>query len=127
MKSQALAWKRSKKWLLPLIAGIMVVFALIVVFFIPQDTNEGSSTTSAGKDNVSTSSQVETAVAEITEGNMVIYAERLSLDQVSLIRISEDSRIELLARLGNDGTVKAALGTSILQWLSGSVLYAGRQ
>ena len=45
MKSQALAWKRRNKWLLPLIAGIMVVFALIVVYFIPQDTNEGSSTT----------------------------------------------------------------------------------
>ena len=111
MKKQALAWKRSKKWLLPLIAGVMVVLALIVVFFIPKDTNEGSSTTSAGKDNVSTSSQVETAVAEITEGNMVIYADRLSSEQVSFIRISEDSRIELLARLGTDGTVKTALGT----------------
>jgi uncharacterized membrane protein len=111
MKRQALAWKRSKKWLLPLIAGIMVVLALIVVFFIPQDTNKGSDTTSAEEDKASASSPVETAVAEITEGSMVIYADRLSSDQVSFIRISEDSRIELLTRLGNDGKVKAALGT----------------
>ena len=34
MKKQAFARKRSKKWLLPLIAGIMAVLALIVVFFI---------------------------------------------------------------------------------------------
>ncbi len=38
MKKQAFAWERSKKWLLPLIAGIMVVLALIVVFFIPKDS-----------------------------------------------------------------------------------------
>lgn len=111
MKKQAFAWERSKKWLLPLIAGIMVVLALIVVFFIPKDTNEGSGTTSAGEEKASSSSQAEIAVAEINEGNMVIYADRLSSEQVSFIRISENSRIELLARRGDDGTVKAALGT----------------
>ncbi len=111
MKKQTFAGKRSEKWLLPLIAGIMVVVALIVVFFIPKDTNKGSGTMSAGEDKASTPSQAETSVAEINERNMVIYADRLSSDQVSFIRISEDSRIELLARVGNDGTVKAALGT----------------
>lgn len=111
MKKQASAWKRSKKWLLPLIAGISVVLALIVVVFIPKATNEGSGTTASGEDRASTSSQAEIAVADINEGNMVIYADRLSSDRVSFIRISENSRIELLARLGDDGTVKAALGT----------------
>lgn len=111
MNKQASAQKRSKKWLLPLIAGILAVLALIVVLFIPKNTNEGSKTTSAGEDKVSTSSQSENAVAEIKEESMVIYADRLSSDQVSFIRISEDSRIELLARLGDDGMVKAALGT----------------
>ncbi len=111
MKKQTSAWKRSKKWLLPLIAGIMVVLALIVVFFIPKDTNEGSGTASEGEDIADTSSQAEIAAAEINEGNMVIYADRLSSEQVSFIRISENSRIELLARLGDDGMVKAALGT----------------
>lgn len=111
MKKQAFTRKRSKKWLLPLIAGIMVVLALVAVYFIPKDTDKGSGTTSAGEDTTSTLLQVEIAAAETNEGNMVIYADRLSSDQVSFIRISEDSRIELLARLGDDGTVKAALGT----------------
>ena len=82
------------------------MLALIVVVFIPKGTNEGRGTASAGEDKASTSSQ-----AEINEGNLVIYADRLSSDQISFIRISEDSHIELLARLGDDGTVKAALGT----------------
>ena len=84
----------------------MALLALIVVVFIPKGTNEGRGTASAGEDKASTSSQ-----AEINEGNLVIYADRLSSDQISFIRISEDSHIELLARLGDDGTVKAALGT----------------
>ncbi len=103
--------KRKNSFLLPLIAGIMAALALVVVVFIPKATNEGSGTASAGEDRASTSSQAKNAVAEINEENMVIYADRLSADQVSFIRISENSRIELLARLGDDGTVKAALGT----------------
>ena len=103
--------KRRNSFLLPLIAGIMVALALAVVVFIPKETSEGSGTASAGGDKASAPSQAEIAVAEINEGNMVIYADRLSSEQVSFIRISENSRIELLARLGDDGTVKAALGT----------------
>ena len=99
------------KWLLPLIAGIMAVLAVIVVFFIPKDKNEERGTASEGEDKTGISSQQEIVVSEINEGNMVIFADRVSPDHVSFIRIPENSRIELLARLGDDGTVKAALGT----------------
>ena len=93
--------KREKRFLLPLAAGIMVALALIVVVFIPKGVDKPGGTKASGN-----------AVAETDgEGNLVIYADRLSSDQVSFIRISEDSRIELLARLGDDGMVKAALGT----------------
>ena len=93
--------KGTQHLLLPLTAGVMVVLALIVVVFIPRGTDKQDGTKASGS-----------AVAESDgEGNLVIHADRLSSDQVSFIRISEDSRIELLARLGDDGTVKAALGT----------------
>ena len=112
MTGEMLMAKKEKitKWLLPSIAGIMVVLALVVVLFIPKDGNKGNGAASAG-DDPGTSAQDKIAVAEISEGKLVIYADRLSSDQVSFIRISEDSHIELLARLGDDGTVKAALGT----------------
>lgn len=71
MKKQAFARKRSKKWLLPLIAGIMAVLALIVVFFIPKGADEGSSTATAGEDKARTSSPAETAVAENNEGSSI--------------------------------------------------------
>lgn len=100
MSKQADEGKRPNKWILPLVAGIMIVLAVIVVLFIPK-ANQGSAT-----------AQPADAVTKPDgEGKLVIYADRLSPDQVSFIRISEDSRIELLARLGDDGTVKAALGT----------------
>ena len=41
----------------------------------------------------------------------MIHADRLSSEKVSFIKVSKDSRIELLSRLGDDGAVKVALGT----------------
>ena len=94
---QTKSTKRTKPFLLPLIAVIMAALALVVVVFIPKSGDaKASGSTVAEQDE---------------EGDLVIYADRLSSDQVSFIRISDDSRIELLARLGDDGTVKAALGT----------------
>ena len=91
--------KGTKPWILPLAAGIMVVVALIVVIFIPKGADKG------------TAKPANTVASLNEEGNLVIHADQLSSEQVSFIRISEDSRIELLARAGKDGTVKAALGT----------------
>lgn len=105
--------KSQKKWILPLAAGIMAALALIVVLFIPKGRDKGnSSTATQAVDQPGATAQSADAVAEPDdEGNLVIHADRLSPDQVSFIGISENSRIELLARLGDDGTVKAALGT----------------
>lgn len=105
--------KRSNALLLPLTAGIMVFLALIVVFVIPKSTDkERNDTVASGDIEAGASVQTADAAAEINEdGNLVIYADRLSQEQVSFIRISENSRIELLSRLGDDGMVKAALGT----------------
>lgn len=113
MKKRTAEMKRSNKWILPLAAGMMAVLALIVVFFIPKSTdNEGSSTITSGQNQASVTAQPADVVAETDgEGNLVIYSDRLSSDRISFIRISEDSRIELLARLGEDDKVKAALGT----------------
>ena len=49
--------KRKNSFLLPLIAGISVVLALIVVFFIPKDKNERSGTTSSGKSHTTGTNQ----------------------------------------------------------------------
>lgn len=91
----------------------MIVIAVIVVLFIPKGTDKGGdSTITPEADQESVMTQPADAVSETDgEGKLVIYAERLSPDQVSFIRISEGSRIELLARLWDDGTVKATLGT----------------
>ena len=98
--------KKPKSLLLPLAAGIMVVLALIVVLFFPKGADRGNSTAAE------TERRTENDAAELrTDGSLMIHADRLSTDKISFIRISENSRIELLARLGDDGTVKAALGT----------------
>lgn len=105
--------KNLKKMILPLAAGMMAVLALIVVLFVPKDTDKGNNSASViGKNEAGASAQTTGNAAEINEeGNLVIYADRLSSEQISFIRTSENSRIELLARLGDDGTVRAALGT----------------
>ena len=45
------------------------------------------------------------------DGNVVIYADELSEDKISFIKVSEDSRIELLAKKDAKGNAKVALGT----------------
>ena len=84
-----------KKWLLPGIAALAAVVAIAVTVALPA----GDKTTGS-------------AYAEQDgDGNIVIRRSALSSDQVSFIRIAEDSNIELLARIGEDGGIKVALGT----------------
>lgn len=99
--------------LLPLAALFMVALMLVIVFFVPKNAGtDKDETDPANEVNNGSVSQASSSVSEINEdGNLVIYADRLSSEEVSFIRVSENSRIELLARLGDDGTVKAALGT----------------
>ncbi|MGN0996627.1 MAG: Fe-S-containing protein [Candidatus Ventricola sp.] len=81
-----------KKWILPAAAALAAAAALLVVAFVP-----GRKT---GAD----------APAQ-EDGKLVIQESSLSSDQVSFIRIGGDSKIELLARIGDDGHIKVALGT----------------
>lgn len=84
-----------KKWILPGIAALAAVIAIAVTVALPA----GDRTT-------------DSAYAEQDgDGNVVIRKSALSADQVSFIRIAEDSNIELLARLGDDGGISVALGT----------------
>ena len=86
-----------KKWILPVIAVIIAVISFLVITeFL------------AGKKTGQVSGNYPGRNAE---GDIVITSEKLSNDKVSFIKISEDSKIELLARLGDDGKVKIALGT----------------
>ena len=84
-----------KKWILPGIAALAAVIAIAVTVALPA----GDKTTGS-------------AYAEQDgDGNVVIRKSALSSDQVSFIRIAEDSNIELLARLGDDAGISVALGT----------------
>ena len=84
-----------KKWILPGIAALAAVIAIAVTVALPA----GDRTTGS-------------AYAEQDgDGNVVIRKSALYADQVSFIRIAEDSNIELLARLGDDGGISVALGT----------------
>lgn len=83
-----------KKWVLPGIAALTVLIAVLVIVFVPRN-----------------STNANPFAERNAEGNIVIPSKNLSADQVSFIRIGEDSKIELLARIGDDGSAKVALGT----------------
>ena len=89
-----------KKWILPGVAAAATVIALLLTVGLPAVEPGTEPNAAAG------------AYAERDgEGNIVIRRSALSADQVSFIRIAEDSNIELLARLGDDGGISVALGT----------------
>lgn len=54
---------------------------------------------------------VNAPFVDTDEEHLIIFAESLKTDVVSFIQLSPDSKIELLARKGSDGSVKIALGT----------------
>ena len=83
-----------KRWILPGIAAVAVLAAVLVIVFVPRNNTKANPFAERN-----------------AEGNVVIRSKNLSADQVSFIRIGEDSKIELLARIGDDGNVKVALGT----------------
>lgn len=113
MKESNKKSKKSTVLILPVIALTAVIIALIVVFAVPKNNGgEKSGTMTAEETEAGVAEQTADAVAGLNEeGDLLIYADRLSSEQISFIRVSESSRIELLARLGDDGKVKAALGT----------------
>lgn len=93
-----------KKSILPIVAVAAVVIAIIVLVAVPKGGNAAGSAADASNDIIS----VETS------GDLRIDASELSSKDVSFIKIAdfaEGSRIELLARIGDDGQPKIALGT----------------
>ncbi len=104
--------RNRKKYILPAVAGILVLAALIIMIAVPKNTGSKSKETDASASAAGSSVQTADPVFETNEdGDIILYADRLSSDQVSFLRVFENSRIELLARLGDDGKAKAALGT----------------
>ena len=91
-----------KKWILPGVAAAAALVALLLTVLLP----------GAGPGPVPAAEIGAGAYAEQDgEGNIVIRRNALSSDSVSFIRISGDSNIELLARIGEEGGIKVALGT----------------
>lgn len=88
-----------KKFILPAIACVVVIAAIVVFAAVPGSSEKTGDT--AG----------QTAESLPSGGVLQISAEDLSADEVSFIRLSDDSKIELLARLGEDGMPKISLGT----------------
>ena len=98
-----------KKVILPIIAGVIVCIAAVVIVFVPRG---GSDQTADTDLQDVTTAQASVSYADVDEdGNYFIPASGLSQDQVQFVRLSDDSKIELVARIGDDGTPKVALGT----------------
>lgn len=89
-----------RKWILPGVAAAAALVALLLTAFLP-----------AAKPGAEPAAEAGAYAERDGEGNIVIRKSALSSDQVSFIRVAEDSNIELLARLGDDGGISVALGT----------------
>ena len=84
--------KNPNNIILPLIAAVLVITAMVIVFVLPEKSNNAE-------------------VADPDKSFIQIDTADLSSDHVSFIRLGGDSKIELLARKGDDGNPRVALGT----------------
>ena len=95
-----------KKWILPVTAVAAVIAAVIVVQISP-GKNEGKENSASESPAVVSESDVITG----SDKDLLIKKTELSTEKVSFIRPIEGSKIELLARIGDDGEIKIVLGT----------------
>lgn len=91
-----------KKYLLPILAAVLIVVAAVVIFAVPK----GNTRTAE-----SLSSDAPGYVRRTGDGNVIISADDLDQGRLTVLKYSEDSRIELIATLDAEGNVRAALGT----------------
>ncbi|MBQ8995006.1 MAG: DUF2318 domain-containing protein, partial [Oscillospiraceae bacterium] len=89
---------KNRKNILPFIALAFALIAVIVVFAVPKTGNDPTIIP-------------DSSVKKDEQGNILIQATDLSQDKVAFIPLGGDSKIELLARIGEDGEIKVALGT----------------
>lgn len=89
--------KKPVRMILPIVAGIAILAAVVVVVFIPKNSN-------VSNDEV-------IGLYTTDEEEIVVKADMLTSDAVSFFKPIENSPIELLARIGDDGKAKVALGT----------------
>ena len=84
-----------KKFLLPAAAVVLAVTAAVVLFAFPKRE-----------------SRTDSSYAKRTEdGDILISAADLHAGELTVLKFSRDSKIELIATLDEDGEVQAALGT----------------
>ena len=95
-----------KKWILPVIA-IAAMIAAVMAVRISTGKNEGSEALSSDLALAVPGSDVIIG----NGGDLLIKKSELSKEKVSFVRPIEGSKIELLARIGDEGEIKIALGT----------------
>ena len=76
-----------KALVLPVIAAAAVIAAVLIVLFIPKGQKGAASS----------------VMARNGDGNLVIRTTDLSGERISFLRVGGDSKIEILARKGDDG------------------------
>ena len=99
--------REMKKYILPVLAVLCAVAAIIVIAAVPQNSGSGIADGGQNTGTVQGSAYVE----RNEEGDIVIRAEALSKDTISFYQVEKDSAVELIAILDEDGTARAALGT----------------
>lgn len=88
---------------LPIIAVSIVVIAILIVIFIPK---EGSNSINR---NAPKSTSILANLDE--EGNVIINKDSLSKDKITFLKYSDNSKIELIAILGENDQINVAFGT----------------
>lgn len=85
-----------QRYVLPAIAALLAVTAAVVLLAVPKREAASVSALYAQRDG---------------DGNITISASDLSEGELTVLKFAEDSKIELIMTLDNEGVVQAALGT----------------
>ncbi len=103
-----------KNKILPIIAIVFVIIAVLVIVFIPKNGSEKEEENNVQK-SISQGEAKEKSSSKLAtldeEGNVIIIADDVSEDKISFIKYSDESKIELIAIKGANGKINVALGT----------------
>lgn len=113
-----------KNKILPIVAGVLVLIAILVIILIPKDNKTNTTNIAQSESVPKSTTQNNSKVAAPTpvkssgklatldeNGNVIINTNDLSENQISFFKYSDNSKIELIAIKGEDGNVRVSLGT----------------
>lgn len=98
------------KFLLPILSGVLLIIAILVIVFVPQEDDKSSEQAAITEESTEPDVTEEIKSADGSVKDLIINKDELTESKLSIYKYSDDSKLEIVAAKVN-GEARVALGT----------------